>query len=357
MEFLLDYGLFLAKILTFAIAVIVVLVIVKSAGGKQGQKGELEITNLTEKHKDLVHAMESYLYDETALKARDKAEKKAEKAKAKEAKAEEAKAEAKKMTDAASLESNRKPHVFVLDFKGSIDAREVTALREEVTAVLSVAKEGDEVLVRLESGGGMVHAYGLASSQLDRIKQAGIPLTASVDKVAASGGYMMACVADKIIAAPFAVVGSIGVIAQLPNFNKLLKKHDIEFEQLTAGEFKRTLTMFGENTDKAREKFMSELEETHSLFKDFIADHRPSLALEKVATGEHWFGSQALPLGLIDSIGTSDDYLVSAVKEKDVLNVRYVQRKKLAEKLAGASAEAADRLLLKWISRGQRPIV
>ncbi|MEZ8142317.1 protease SohB [Enterovibrio norvegicus FF-33] len=352
MEFLLDYGLFLAKILTFVVAVIVVLIIAKSAGGKQGQKGELEITNLTEKHKDLIHSMESYLYDETALKARDKADKKAEKAKAK-----EAKAEAKKMTDSVSLESSRKPHVFVLDFKGSIDAREVTALREEVTAILSVAKEGDEVLVRLESGGGMVHAYGLASSQLDRIKQAGISLTASVDKVAASGGYMMACVADKIIAAPFAVVGSIGVIAQLPNFNKLLKKHDIEFEQLTAGEFKRTLTMFGENTDKAREKFMGELEETHTLFKDFIADHRPSLELEKVATGEHWFGNQALPLGLIDSIGTSDDYLVSAVKEKDVLSVRYVQRKKLAEKLAGASAEAADRLLLKWISRGQRPIV
>lgn len=352
MEFLLDYGLFLAKVVTFAVAVVVVLIIAKSAGSKHGQKGELEITNLTEKHQDLVHSMESYLYDEAALKARDKADKKAEKAKAK-----EAKAEAKKITDSDALQAGRKPHVFVLDFKGSIDAREVGSLREEVTAILAVAKEGDEVLVRLESGGGMVHAYGLASSQLDRIKQAGIPLTVAVDKVAASGGYMMACVADKIIAAPFAVVGSIGVIAQLPNFNKLLKKHDIEFEQLTAGEFKRTLTMFGENTDKAREKFLTELEETHTLFKDFIADHRPSLALEKVATGEHWFGNQALPLGLIDSIGTSDDYLVSAVKEKDVLGVRYVQRKKLAEKLAGASADALDRVLLKWISRGQRPIV
>lgn len=352
MEFLLDYGLFLAKVLTFAVAVIVVLLIVKSAGGKHGPKGELEITNLTEKHKDLIHSMESHLYDEAVLKARDKADKKAEKAKVK-----AAKAEAKKMTDKASLEQSRKPHVFVVDFKGSIDAREVASLREEVTAILAVAKAGDEVLVRLESGGGMVHAYGLASSQLDRIKQAGIPLTVAVDKVAASGGYMMACVADKIVAAPFAVVGSIGVIAQLPNFNKLLKKHDIEFEQLTAGEFKRTLTMFGENTDKAREKFLTELEETHALFKQFIADHRPSLDLEKVATGEHWFGNQALPLGLIDSIGTSDDYLVSAVKEKDVLGVKYVQRKKLAEKLAGASADVLDRVLLKWISRGQRPIV
>ncbi len=217
MEFLLDYGLFLAKVLTFAAVVIVVLILAKSAGGRQGHKGELEITNLTEKHKDLVHSMESHLYDEAALKARDKADKKAEKAKAK-----EAKAEAKKVTDSEALAAGRKPHLFVLDFKGSIDAREVASLREEVTAILAVAKDGDEVMIRLESGGGMVHAYGLASSQLARIKQAGIPLTVSVDKVAASGGYMMACVADKIIAAPFAVVGSIGVIAScLTSINSL----------------------------------------------------------------------------------------------------------------------------------------
>ena len=230
-------------------------------------------------------------------------------------------------------------------------------MREEITAILAVAMEGDEVLLRLETGGGMVHGYGLASSQLDRLKSAGIKLTISVDKVAASGGYMMACVADKIISAPFAVVGSIGVIAQLPNFNKLLKKNNIDFEQITAGEFKRTLTMFGENTDKAREKFQAEIEETHELFKGFIEVHRPALELEKVATGEHWFGKQALDLGLVDEIGTSDDFITHACKDREVLNVRYVQRKKLSEKIAGATGEAADNLLLKWISRGQRPIV
>ncbi|ATF10532.1 protease SohB [Candidatus Enterovibrio altilux] len=352
MEFLLDYGLFLAKILTFASTVIIIFAIIKNAGGKEGQKGKLTITNLTDKHKDLIHAIESHLYDDAVLKVRNKKEKKANKAKA-----QEVKAEAKKITDLTKLVSSRNPHLFVVDFKGSIDAREVTALREEITAVLAVIKEGDEVMVRLESSGGMMHAYGLASSQLDRIKQAGILLTISIDKVAASGGYMMACVADRIIAAPFAIVGSIGIIAQLPNFNKLLKKYNIEFEQLTAGEFKRTLTMFGENTDKARDKFISELEETHVLLKNFIAVHRPSLNLEKVATGEHWFGNQALPLGLIDSIGTSDDYLMSAIKEKNVLGIRYVERKKLTQQLADSAAEATDRLLLKWISLGQRPIV
>ncbi len=352
MEFLLEYGLFFAKVFTFVAAIVTVLIVMKALNDKSAGSGSLKIENLTEKHKDTVKELESYLYEPELLKVREKAEKKAEKLKQK-----EAKAAAKKSESDESANQERKPYLFVIDFKGSIDAKEVGALRKEVTAILAVAKDSDEVLVRLESGGGMVHAYGLASSQLDRIKKAGIPLTISVDKVAASGGYMMACVADKIIAAPFAIVGSIGVIAQLPNFNKILKKNDIEFEQITAGEFKRTLTMFGENTDKAREKFTTEIEETHELFKAFITEHRASLDLTKVATGEHWFGNQALPLGLVDEIGTSDDYLTQAIQDKDVLSVRFVQKKKLAEKLANASAQAVDRLMLKWIARGQRPFI
>lgn len=353
MEFIYEYGLFLAKIATFAVAVIAVLIVVKSAGGKHGSaKGELEITNLTEKHKSNVELMEHHLHDQTYIKARDKAEKKAEKEKAK-----AREKTVKKAIKEGALEESREPHLFVLDFNGSIDAKEVMSLREEVTAILAVAKEGDEVLLRLESGGGMVHGYGLAASQLDRIKNAEIPLTIAVDKVAASGGYMMACIADKLVSAPFAIVGSIGVIAQLPNFNKLLRKHDIEFEQLTAGEYKRTLTMFGENTDKARDKFKQELEETHVLFKDFIRDHRPALELEKVATGEHWFGTQAKELGLVDDIKTSDDIVVEACKDKAVLSVRYVQKKKLADRLSGVAGDAADNVLMKWLSRGQRPIV
>ncbi len=353
MEFLLDYGLFLAKVTTFVIAIIVILVIAKGANGKHGaSKGELEITNLTEKHKDNIEVMEHYLHDTTFIKERDKIEKKAEKEKAK-----QRDKEVKQASKEGKLELKREPHLFVLDFNGSIDAKEVASLREEVSAILSVAGEGDEVLLRLESGGGMVHGYGLASSQLDRIKSANIPLTIAVDKVAASGGYMMACIADKIVSAPFAVVGSIGVIAQLPNFNKLLKKHDIEFEQLTAGEYKRTLTMFGENSDKARDKFKQELEETHDLFKDFIHEHRPALDLEKVATGEHWFGTRAKELGLVDDIRTSDDIVVNACKEKTVLSVRYVQKKKMVDKLAGIGGDAMDNLLMKWLSRGQKPIV
>lgn len=353
MEFLLDYGLFLAKIATVVVAIIALLVVVKSVNGRgHAAKGELEITNLTEQHKDTVLNLEQHIHDEAFLKARHKAEKKSDKAKHK--------AESKALKKAAKegpLEAKHEPHLFVLNFNGSIDAKEVTALREEVTAILAIAKEGDEVLLKLESGGGMVHGYGLASSQLDRLKAKGIKLTIAVDKVAASGGYMMACIADHLVSAPFAIIGSIGVIAQLPNFNKLLKKHDIEYEQLTAGEFKRTLTIFGENTDKAREKFKQELEETHGLFKDFIRERRPSLDVDSVATGEHWFGTHALKLGLIDEIKTSDDLIVEACQEKTVLAISYVQKKKLADKLAGAAGQAAENVLLKLISQGQRPFV
>ncbi|EJU9971789.1 protease SohB [Vibrio alginolyticus] len=353
MEFLLDYGLFLAKIITVVAAIIVLLIIAKSAGGKSGAaKGELEITNLSEQHKQSVEQLEHHLHDDAFIKARDKAVKKEEKEKNK-----SREKEIKQASKDGSLDSKREPHLFVLDFNGSIDAKEVASLREEITAILAVAREGDEVLLRLESGGGMVHGYGLASSQLDRIKAAGLPLTISVDKVAASGGYMMACVADKVVSAPFAIVGSIGVIAQIPNFNKLLKKHDIEYEQLTAGEYKRTLTMFGENTDKARDKFKQELEETHVLFKDFIRERRPSLDLDKVATGEHWFGTQAKELGLVDDISTSDDIVVAACKDKTVLSVHYVQKKKLADKLAGVAGKVADSVILKLAERGQKPIV
>ncbi len=235
-------------------------------------------------------------------------------------------------------QESAKPHIFVIKFKGSIDAHEVSSLREEVSAVLSIAEPQDEVIVQVESGGGMVHGYGLASSQLARLREAGLKLTVCVDKVAASGGYMMACVANEIVAAPFAILGSIGVIAQVPNFHKILKKNDIEFEQHTAGEFKRTLTMFGHNSDEARYKFKQELEETHQLFKGFVAKYRPQLDLAQVATGEHWFGQQALDLQLVDTLRTSDDVILDRAKTHQVFLVEYKMKQKLADKLSKSAS-------------------
>ncbi|MBY6188401.1 protease SohB [Marinobacter hydrocarbonoclasticus] len=336
MEFLYDYGLFLAKAVTLVAAIVAVIIAaaVANRSGK-GAKGELKVHNLTDKFEQYEDKLSHQLLSDDQYKAREKARKAEEKAKAKADKGEE-----------------REGRLFLIDFKAGIDAAQVSQLREEISALLTVAQAKDEVLVRVESGGGMVHAYGLAASQLDRIRQANIPLTIAVDKVAASGGYMMACVADKIIAAPFAIVGSIGVIAQIPNFNKLLKKHDIDFEQHTAGDFKRTLTMFGENNDAGREKFREELEQTHELFKDFVQRYRPELDLSKVATGEHWFGLQALELGLVDAIQTSDDYLM--VQDKEVLQLQYEEKKNLAKRFGRAAESAIERGSLKLAELAQR---
>ena len=250
-----------------------------------------------------------------------------------------------------------KPCLYVLDFKGSMDAHEVTSLREEISAVLAVASAQDEVLLRTESPGGVVHGYGTAASQLERLRKGGIRLTVAVDKVAASGGYMMACVADRIVAAPFAIIGSIGVVAQIPNFHRLLKKNDIDVELHTAGQFKRTLTLFGENTEQGREKFREDLNETHELFKRFVHEQRPSLDIDSVATGEHWFGSQAKEKGLIDAIGTSDDLLIAELDNHEVIAVRYTRRKRLMDRFTGSAAESVDRLLLRWWQRGEKPLL
>jgi serine protease SohB len=350
LEFLYEYGLFLAKTITFVIAVVAIVVIATASAIKhKHKKGELEITDLSEQFEEVEQEIVHALLNDEELKQKEKKDKKLAKEKAK---ADKVLAKKKEKSD-DDIEVKSKSKVFVLDFKGSIDAKEVSSLREEVSAILSVATKDDEVFVRLESGGGMVHGYGLASSQLDRIRQHEIPLTVSVDKVAASGGYMMACVAINIIAAPFAILGSIGVIAQLPNFNKLLKKNDIDFEQFTAGEFKRTVTMFGENTEKGKEKFIEELEETHVLFKDFVSAHRPSLDLVKVATGEHWFGTTALELGLVDSIQTSDDYLQNLSKSHKIVAIKYEVKKGLAEKFSKAASLSVDGILGKLMQKNR----
>ena len=350
LDFLFEYGLFLAKVVTAVVALVVIVSIAVGLSQKNrhsGSKGHLEITPLNEMFDDMSDAIKFAVMDESLHKAEDKRLQKDKQKKAKELK--KASKKAAKNPDAELPET--KPRVFVVNFHGNISASAVTNLREEVTAILSQASTNDEVVVRLESGGGMVHSYGLASSQLDRIRKRKIPLTVCVDKVAASGGYMMACVADKIIAAPFAILGSIGVVAQLPNFHKVLKKHDVEFELLTAGEHKRTLTMFGENTDSGREKFLEELEDTHSLFKEFVQERRPQLDIDLIATGEVWFGTRALAVALVDDLQTSDEYLVARAQEADVYEITFVVKKKLHQRLGLAAEESADRVMLRWWER------
>lgn len=348
MDLLSLYGLFLAKVVTVVIAIgaLVVLVIGLRQRKSHG-KGELHLVDLGEQYREMQREMRTARLNPIEQKLTNKAFKKQEKSDAKQ----------KKLQAKSGATIKSKPCLYVLDFKGSMNAHEVTSLREEISAVLAVATPEDEVLLRLESPGGVVHGYGLASSQLARLRQGGVRLTVAVDKVAASGGYMMACVADRIVAAPFAIIGSIGVVAQIPNFSRLLKKNDIDVELHTAGEFKRTLTLFGENTEEGREKFREDLNETHVLFKEFVHQHRPSLDIDSVATGEHWFGTQAREKGLIDAIGTSDDLLIAEMQNHEVIAVRYSRRKRLMDRFTGSAAQSADRLLLRWLQRSQKPLL
>ncbi|RAU17320.1 protease SohB [Nitrincola tibetensis] len=345
MDFLTQYGLFLAKTLTLVLALVLIVAGIAAIASRRRQlqhEGHIEVRSLNEKYEDMLHAMEDAVLDELIIKQKIKAERKKEKAELK---------ERKKAAKLGELDEDEGKKVFVLDFDGDIAASDVDKLREEITAILCIARPEDEVVLRLESAGGMVHAYGLASSQLERLRRKNIPLTICVDKVAASGGYMMACIANKLLAAPFAVVGSIGVVAQLPNFHRLLKKNEIDYEILTAGEYKRTLTMFGENTEKGREKFVEELEETHTLFKDFVVEYRPELDMAVVATGEIWYGRQAVKQKLVDDLMTSDEYLVEQAQEADVYEVRYEEKKGLQDRIGEMAVNSSDSLMMRWWQR------
>ncbi|GAA6133339.1 protease SohB [Oceaniserpentilla sp. 4NH20-0058] len=330
MEFLSEYGLFLAKSATFVVVVAIIIGLIASVGQK-AKPEKLTVEHLNDKLDKLKKQLQSEVLTKKQLKELAKKEKTEAKAKEK------------------SLEVKEK--VYVLNFNGDIKASQSEHLKDEITALLSLNDHIDEVVVKVESGGGMVHQYGYAASQLDRIKSQGIPLTICVDKVAASGGYMMAVVADKIIAAPFAIIGSIGVIAQLPNFNKLLKKHDVDFEVHTAGEYKRTLTLFGENTDKAREKFKEDLKDVHVLFKNFISSHRDNINLDEVANGDVWYGQDAIKQSLIDEVSTSDDYLLSRCQTADVYLLKSEEKKPLLKRLGASAQEGISTSIEKTIEK------
>ncbi|WP_312934756.1 protease SohB [Pseudomonas sp.] len=325
MDFLAEYASFLAKTATLVIALLIVLSAFVGLRGKGRRKagGQLHVTRLNDFYKELRERLESGLLEKTELKALRKQQAKADK-------------RSRKNTP---VEAQR---VFVLDFDGDIKASATESLRNEITALLTLATPRDEVVLRLESGGGLVHSYGLAASQLARIRQAGIPLTVCIDKVAASGGYMMACIGQKIVSAPFAVVGSIGVVAQVPNVNRLLKKHDIDVEVLTAGEYKRTLTVLGENTEKGREKFQEDLDVTHELFKNFVSQYRPQLHIDEVATGEVWLGVAALNRQLVDELGTSDEYLSTRARQSQLFHLHFAERKTLQERIGMTASGALE---------------
>jgi serine protease SohB len=328
MEILLDYLIFLLKVLTIALAVTVpLLIVIGSSKGKSQPKGTLSITNLSDKYEEMGNSVKGSLMSSKELKKFNKELSKNKKKKDK---------------------GDKEETVFVLNFNGDIQASQVEKLKQEINAILLSDSSCREVVVKVESGGGSAYAYGLCAAELKRLVDNDINLTVCIDKVAASGGYLMSCVASKIIAAPWAIVGSIGVIAQLPNFHRLLKKNSIDFEMHTAGAFKRTLTTLGENTEEGREKFKSDLEDLHIIFKDFVKDQRPQVDTDVVATGEVWQGEEAMEVGLVDGLETSDNYLVNLYKEAKLFEIEFVEKKNLSERFAFSMQLLIEKSVIKF---------
>lgn len=326
MDFLLNIAQFGLQALIIVASLVVLIGFIASLASKNTQDSQLKVKNLNEKLKKHESSIAKKTLNKKALKKIQK--------------------EKKKQSKTASP----LPNLFVLNFDGDIKASAADQLREEISAILMIAQTTDEVIIRLESPGGMVHGYGFAASQLQRIKDKGLKLTVCVDKVAASGGYMMACLADKIIAAPFAIIGSIGVIASLPNFHKILKKNDVDYLEITAGEYKRTLTPLGEITDQKMNKFKNQIEDIHVLFKNHVQTHRHQVDIEKVSTGEYWYGLQAKDLALVDEIGTSDDFVLKSIKTHKILEIQFSGKKSLKEKIGDSLSHQYENLFQKTMN-------
>lgn len=335
-EWLSEFGLFLAQLVSLVVIVGLGVLVVARLRGEMGAESRLKIEELNRGRSIRKRRLRLASSEPGARKRMAKAFRREDKNHAKAGK-----------TAKGEAEETRRATAWVLDFHGDIRASGTERFAEEVSAVIAAAESGDEVIVRLESGGGLVHAYGLAAAELDRLSEAGLTTTVCVDKVAASGGYLMACGADSVRAAPLAVLGSIGVVAQIPNVHRLLKRHDIDVEVLTAGHYKRTLTVLGENTEEGREKFLDDMERTHELFKRHVASRRPGLDIDAIATGETWYGSEALDKGLVDALGTSEAYLVARMQEARVVSVKLEPPRRLGERLGLAVSTGVERALLR----------
>jgi len=342
MELLADYGLFLLQTVTIVLAVIVVIVVSsKISGGGNEQKGAIKITDLSKKFADQSKYVKTVLDDALAQKKPsliDRIKKRLNKS----------------SQTTPETPSKKEKIAIVIEFKGDMKASQVANLRQEVTAILAMEHKPDQVVIKLTSPGGLVHTYGLASSQLSRLREAQIPVSACVDTVAASGGYMMAVCAERIIAAPFAVLGSIGVVAQIPNIHRFLKNRDVDVELHTAGANKRTLTMLGENTPEGRRKFREDLEQTHLLFKAWIAERRPNLDLDAVADGSIFYGTDALTKGLCDEIATSDDVLLGLSADHHLFALKWVKKKSLAARLSRDASGAIVDQVDQYINRSNQ---
>src|ERR1700729_2670268 len=340
MAFWLDIAGFLLKavIIVAAFGGLAVL-IARLARSSEPKDQEIKVRSLDERYDDMRNAMNDELLDRKERKALDKSRKKEVKAAAK-----------------AGRGQEPGKRVYVLSFKGDMRASAVKRLGAEIDAVLIAARPAtDEAVIRIESPGGTVTGYGLAAAEILRLRERKIKVTASVDQVAESGGYMMACPADRIAAAPLALVGSIGVVAPVPNLHRLLQKNEIDFEEITAGEFKRTVSVLGEIKPPGREHFRGKLDTTHQAFKAHVAECRPKVDIDRVANGDYWLAREGLALGLVDELSTGDDLLFRARDSARLYEVSTEARKTLLQQLlsgiGGAAQSAVDLVIARLAAR------
>lgn len=339
MPFWLDIAAFLVKALILVAAIgAIALLIARLARGDHDKDDEpqIKVRPLNARYDAMRDALNAVFLDRKGLKAAGKARKKEKK---------------------AGVHDDGRRRIYVLAFKGDMRASAVRRFGREIDAVLTVARAGeDEVALRLESPGGTVTGYGLAAAEILRLRERKVKVTALVDQVAASGGYMMAVAADRIVAAPFAVVGSIGVVAPIPNLHRLLKKNDVDFEEMTAGEYKRSVSLLGEITPSGREHFRGKLDDMHDAFKAHVARCRPGVDIDAVANGDTWLASEAAPLGLVDEIMTGDEWLFRARESARLIEVASEARKTLMQQLLGglgvAARSAADFAAARLARRG-----
>lgn len=331
LEFLHDVGMFFSQAVIIVLAIIAIILTITAVALKNKNSKNITIELINDNLEEQAYQIRTSLLKDEELKNEKKRFKKSLK---------------------DSKKTELKPYAYVLNFlEGDVKASGVEQFREEITNLLLVAKKEEEVIINVESPGGIVHGYGLAAAQIIRLRDFGLKVTICIDKIAASGGYMMACTGHQIISAPFAIIGSVGVVAQVPNFHRLLKKNDVDFKEYTAGDFKRTVSLFGEVTEKGEKKFTEQLEATHVLFKNFVAKYRPQLDVEKIATGEYWFGEDAIKLKLVDHLGTSDDYILNKIKTHTVVKLTIEKKPSFSEKISDMFAQAVSLTLEKSIQR------
>ncbi len=346
---MIEIGVFAAQALVVVLALGILIVLIAVLVARAQMKPDLEMEPLHKKHKHIHEYLESMTLETKGQRKKFKKRLKTE-----------AKLESKE--DKRSKEDKHakeeKPKLFVIDFKGDKEAHQVDSLREEINAVLQIAKAPDEVLVKVESPGGTVHGYGLAAAQLLRLREKNLKLIVAVDKVAASGGYLMASTAQEIISSPFAIIGSIGVVASVPNFHRRLKNWDIDYKEYTSGEFKRTVSVLGEITPPGEKKFVDQLEAIHQQFKDFVKNGRPQVDIQKIATGEYWFGEQAFKLGLVDRIQTSDSYLLS-VFEKNwaVYSLKHTSKLPFLQRISEAFSLSLEKAGMRFLEKIEKPSI